>query len=260
MIDDRKLPHISHHLEKMMSDHIFEFAENGINHNAYDQEFREQTAIENGDLEALTASLAEDKNGVVGTLAANPIRNLKNIGIVLITLASRSAIRGGLSPEIAFSLSDTFINEIELQTDPALLEELPRACEYQYCRMVRDIRMQKKGQYPHINPHVNQCKQYIFSHLHDKLTVRDLADSFNLNANYLSDLFRKYEGVSLSQYILREKINRAINLLIYSDYSYSDIALYLGFSSQSHLGTQFKKCTGYTLHQYRSIYKKIGKQ
>lgn len=61
-------------------------------------------------------------------------------------------------------------------------------------------------------------------------------------------------GISLSRYILREKIERAKNLLTYSEYSYIEIATYLGFSSQSHLGAQFKKITGFTLLQYRNTY------
>ena len=49
-------------------------------------------------------------------------------------------------------------------------------------------------------------------------------------------------------------IRLAKNMLIYSRYSYSDIASYLGFSSQSHLGTRFKKAIGLTLRQYREQY------
>ena len=54
--------------------------------------------------------------------------------------------------------------------------------------------------------------------------------------------------------VIREKIERAKNLLTYSEYSYIEIATYLGFSSQSHLGAQFKKITGFTLLQYRNTY------
>ena len=46
----------------------------------------------------------------------------------------------------------------------------------------------------------------------------------------------------------------AKNMLIYSSYSYSRIAAYLGFASQSHLGTEFKKLTGMTLKTFRDTY------
>lgn len=127
--------------------------------------------------------------------------------------------------------------------------------EFQYAAMVHELKEQQKGTpVKEKNPHIRRCKNYIYSHLHDKLTVQSLAGALNINANYLSELFQKCEGISLSRYILREKIERAKNLLTYSEYSYIEIAAYLGFSSQSHLGAQFKKITGCTLRQYRSIY------
>ena len=58
----------------------------------------------------------------------------------------------------------------------------------------------------------------------------------------------------MSEFIIREKIKLTQNLLIYSHYSYIEIATYLGFASQSHLGRHFKRITGKTLHQYREEY------
>ena len=234
---------------------LFENHENNVHHNPYDQEMREFGSIENGDLIQLEKSLQEDYDGTIGTLAKDPLRNLKNLGIVLVTLASRAAIRGGLSPEISFSLSDSYIQQIEECKDLALVAPLAHKAEFQYAEMVHEIKEKQKGILKkQKNPRINKCKDFIFSHLHDRITLEDLAAEADCNPNYLSQLFKECEGISISGYILQEKINRAKNLLIYSDYSYIEIATYLGFSSQSHLGTQFKKHTGYTLRQYREIY------
>ena len=139
--------------------------------------------------------------------------------------------------------------------DIALIPPLAHKAEFQYAEMVHDIKEQQKCvSKKQKNPRINKCKDFIFSHLHDRITLEDLAAEADCNPNYLSQLFKECEGISISGYILQEKINRAKNLLIYSDYSYIEIATYLGFSSQSHLGTQFKKHTGYTLRQYREIY------
>lgn len=75
-----------------------------------------------------------------------------------------------------------------------------------------------------------------------------------MHPNYLSSVFKEHEGISLYQYVLDEKINLVKNLLIYSTYTFSEIASYLGFSSQSHLGKVFKKLTGTTLQQYKNKY------
>ena len=242
-------------VQKHFNDILFENHENNVHHNPYDQEMREFGSIENGDLIQLEKSLQEDYDGTIGTLAKDPLRNLKNLGIVLVTLASRAAIRGGLSPEISFSLSDSYIQQIEECKDLALVVPLAHKAEFQYAEMVHEIKEKQKGILKkQKNPRINKCKDFIFSHLHDRITLDDLAAEADCNPNYLSQLFKECEGISLSGYILQEKINRAKNLLIYSDYSYIEIATYLGFSSQSHLGTHFKKHTGYTLRQYREIY------
>ena len=237
-------------VQKHFNDILFENHENNVHHNPYDQEMREFGSIENGDLIQLEKSLQEDYDGTIGTLAKDPLRNLKNLGIVLVTLASRAAIRGGLSPEISFSLSDSYIQQIEECKDLALVAPLAHKAEFQYAEMVHEIKEKQKGILKkQKNPRINKCKDFIFSHLHDRITLEDLAAEADCNPNYLSQLFKECEGISISGYILQEKINRAKNLLIYSDYSYIEIATYLGFSSQSHLGTQFKKHTG-----YREIY------
>ncbi|MEI3216069.1 MAG: AraC family transcriptional regulator [Lachnospiraceae bacterium] len=242
-------------VQKHFNDILFENHENNVHHNPYDQEMREFGSIENGDLIQLEKSLQEDYDGTIGTLAKDSLRNLKNLGIVLVTLASRAAIRGGLSPEISFSLSDSYIQQIEECKDLALVAPLAHKAEFQYAEMVHEIKEKQKGILKkQKNPRINKCKDFIFSHLHDRITLEDLAAEADCNPNYLSQLFKECEGISISGYILQEKINRAKNLLIYSDYSYIEIATYLGFSSQSHLGTQFKKHTGYTLRQYREIY------
>ena len=101
---------------------------------------------------------------------------------------------------------------------------------------------------------MEQSKDYIFKHLHEKIRIQDIAEYLHLNANYLSELFRQCENVTLTDFILQEKVKLTRNLLAYSPYSYIEIATYLGFSSQSHLGKVFKKYTGMTLRQYREKY------
>ncbi|MDO4492142.1 MAG: helix-turn-helix transcriptional regulator, partial [Lachnospiraceae bacterium] len=93
--------------------------------------------------------------------------------------------------------------------------------------------------------------------LHERISVESIADELGYHPDYLSHLFKETQGIGLSQFIVREKITRARNLLVYSEYSYSEIASYLGFSSQSHFGAHFKKLTGYTPRQYRETYGKM---
>lgn len=235
---------------------IFERQEMDEPHNPYDQEIREFLSIENGDMEMYRKSISEDYMGKLGTLSKDALRNSKNLAIVLMTLASRAAIRGGLLPEIAFSMSDIFIQKIEEMTDPVATVNLARQFQMEYIKAVAEIREQKKvsSDIASKNIWVEQSKDYIFKHLHEKIRIQNIAEYLHLNANYLSELFRQCENITLTDFILQEKVKLTRNLLAYSPYSYIEIATYLGFSSQSHLGKVFKKYTGMTLRQYREKY------
>jgi AraC-like DNA-binding protein len=72
-----------------------------------------------------------------------------------------------------------------------------------------------------------------------------------LSPSYLSRLFKQNLGVSVSDYIREKKIEKAENLLKYSDKSLIDIANYLAFSSQSHFIKTFEKYEGLTPKKYR---------
>ena len=237
---------------------IFERQELKEPHNPYDQEIRESASIENGDMEMFKKSISEDYTGKLGTLSKNELRNAKNLAIVLMTLASRASIRGGLLPEISFSMSDVFIQKIEEMTDPVIILNTARQFQMEYVKAVAEIRQQKQDSESTLrkNIWIEQCKDYIFKHLHERICIRDIAEYLHLNANYLSELFKKYENITLTDFILKEKVKLARNLLSYSPYSYIEIATYLGFSSQSHLGKVFKKYTGMTMRQYREKYKR----
>ncbi|MDO5336850.1 MAG: helix-turn-helix domain-containing protein [Eubacteriales bacterium] len=241
-------------IQKEFSDILFNNHEHTKKHNPYDREVREMSGVRNGDLEQVKKSLAEDYLGKIGTLAKNPLRHSKNHAIVLITLSSRAAIEGGLLPEISFSLSDIYIQKIEEATTPETAILLGRQAEYQYTLLVNEVKNQKNNPGTRGDLRISRCKNYIFSHLHEKISLASIAEELYLNKNYLCDLFKKEEGITIGEYILQQKIHLIQNMLIYSNYTYSEIATYFGFSSQSHLGRQFKKMTGMTLRQYREMY------
>lgn len=73
-----------------------------------------------------------------------------------------------------------------------------------------------------------------------------LADEFHYEYNYLSNLFSGFEGITIEQYIIRQKIEKVKELLFYDELTLGEIAHRLGYSSISHLSSQFKKVTGLT--------------
>lgn len=73
-----------------------------------------------------------------------------------------------------------------------------------------------------------------------------------MNPSYLSTLFKKEVGMSISEYVQSAKVNEAKNLLSYTSYSMSDIASLLIFYDQSHFIRVFKKYTGVTPKQFKN--------
>lgn len=73
-----------------------------------------------------------------------------------------------------------------------------------------------------------------------------LAEDLHYEYNYLSSLFSSVVGITLEQYIIRQKIEKVKELLFYDELTLSEIADRLGYSSVAHLSGQFKKMTGLT--------------
>lgn len=239
-------------VQRHFSQISYDNREAGNHHNAYSQEVRLLGSIERGDLKLLEQCQHEKIAGAFGTLSANQQRSIRNICISAVVLSSRAAIRGDVHPETAFSMCDSYILKIETANPLKSLENLVQGAETNFAAMVHSLQKstEKKGMTLH-HPLVEKCKNYVYDHLHGKTTLKDTAQALGIAPNYLSSLFKKYEGISFSDFVLREKITLAKELLIYSPLTYRDIAATLGFSSQSHLGEHFKKLTGMTPMQYR---------
>lgn len=73
-----------------------------------------------------------------------------------------------------------------------------------------------------------------------------LAEELHYDYNYLSNLFSSVEGITIEHYIIKQKIERAKELLFYDELTLGEIADRLGYSSIAHLSSQFKKITGLT--------------
>lgn len=234
---------------------IFEHQEQELPHNPYDQEVRELDSIRHGDVEMLNRSLAETYRGEVGQLAKNQVRQAKNIAICVIALASRAAISGGMIPEEAFSIVDGYIMKIEDMNNAVKIDSMMRQAEYEFAECVAEIhKNQQKNEQK--NELVEWTKNYIYQNLHSDIVIGEIGQKIGVNTSYLSDLFHKVEGTTIQQYICKEKIRLAENMLRYSDYEIKEIASYLSFCSQSYFGNIFRQQTGMTPARYR---KKYGK-
>jgi AraC family transcriptional regulator len=105
---------------------------------------------------------------------------------------------------------------------------------------------------------LEQIKAKVISIIHhrDQIHLKSnwsdiLSEQLHYEYSYLSGLFSSMEGITLEQYIIRQKIERVKELMLYDELSLSEIAGKLGYSSVAHLSTQFKKITGFTPSELR---------
>lgn len=215
-------------------------------HNPYQHEQKKLGSIRAGNLKLLEECQNEVWPGEIGQLADNPLRQEKNLSIVVISIACRAAIDGGVAPQKAFSMSDVFISNIERMTQVLPIQAAVVEYEREFARAVEQVKHDSEH-----NRYVERAKEYVAEHIDESIRVVQIGEAFGINENYLTGLFHKYEGITLQHYIRKEKVRQAKELLLYSSYSCSEIAALLCFSTQSHFSSAFKREVGMTPAKYR---------
>lgn len=215
-------------------------------HNPYQHEQKKLGSIRAGNLKLLEECQNEVWPGKIGQLADNPLRQEKNLSIVVISIACRAAIDGGVAPQKAFSMSDVFISNIERMTQVLPIQAAVVEYEREFARAVEQVKHDSEH-----NRYVERAKEYVAEHIDESIRVVQIGEALGINENYLTGLFHKYEGITLQHYIRKEKVRQAKELLLYSSYSCSEIAALLCFSTQSHFSSAFKREVGMTPAKYR---------
>ncbi|MCM3632696.1 helix-turn-helix domain-containing protein [Paenibacillus camelliae] len=104
---------------------------------------------------------------------------------------------------------------------------------------------------------VDKVRQYMLAHLDEEFSREKLAAQVYLNPAYLSRLFRRETGLSLTDYMVKLRMNKAKEQLESSNLKVSDIAYLVGYANFSHFSKLFKKTTGLTPQEYRKMYGKV---
>ncbi|MDH3315373.1 MAG: AraC family transcriptional regulator [Gammaproteobacteria bacterium] len=98
---------------------------------------------------------------------------------------------------------------------------------------------------------VRRVQDYIHAHLAEDLTVSKLAGVVELSPHYFSYVFKNAIGITPHRYVLGKRINEGRSLLAKRQISILEVALTLGFASQSHFTDVFRKVTGTTPRRFR---------
>lgn len=217
----------------------------------YNPEIEFYSVIRSGDTKKVHQFCQEPfihKEGL-GKLSENPLRNIRYHFVITIALIARYCIDGGLDVSTSYGLSDFYIQKADTCTTPEEINELHFTAVMDYTTRMKQLRKEKI-----CSQQVAKCIDYIHDNLHTRITVDTLANYVNLNPSYLSRLFKKETGCSISEYIRNLKIDAAKNMLIYSEFSPSEIASILAFSDQSHFTETFRKYTGVTPRKFQTLH------
>lgn len=220
-------------------------------HHSRGRERRLLDTIRQGNAAEFKQVYDEPLDGYMGVLAKNEVRSGRNLGITMITVFARAAMDGGVGYEQAMTMSDAMINQIETLNK---WEDIYMYCRESGAQYAELAAKRQSGSVRQVHLLADRCESLIFARIHERITVKTLAQELSVNPNYLSRLFHESTGITISDYIQREKITLARHMLVYSQYELEDIGAYLGFSTQSHFGKIFKKQTGLTPGQYRKQY------
>lgn len=113
-----------------------------------------------------------------------------------------------------------------------------------YMKFIEDYKNKK------ISRTVELAMQYLREHLEDDTTVKELAEVVHMNSSYLSVLFKKETGQTISDFVSNIRIEKAKELLLQGD-KICDIAKKVGYKNPSYFASQFKKALGYNPIEYR---------
>ncbi|MBE6036640.1 MAG: AraC family transcriptional regulator [Clostridiales bacterium] len=177
--------------------------------------------------------------------AVEPIRDLKNYCIIMNTLLRKAAENGGVHPIYLDKVSSSFAHKIEQISSTEGLHSLMGEMLRSYCRLVR-----KNSTRSYSSP-VQKAIVRIEANLNMELSLKILADSQNISASYLSGLFKKETGQTITEYINEKRIKLAQHLLRTSHLQIQTVAQHCGIPDVNYFSKVFKKYVGKTPKEYR---------
>ena len=182
--------------------------------------------------------------------AADPLRNMKNYCIIMNTLLRKAAENGGVHPIYLDSVSSGFAKKIEqfssVGETPDMMMEMFRA----YCRLVR------KHSINEYSPLVQKVIVMIDSNISANLALSSLAAEQKVSPGYLSTVFKKETGKSITEYIREKRIKHAAHLLATTHLQIQTVALHCGIMDVQYFSKIFKKEMGKPPKEYRDGIKK----
>ena len=167
----------------------------------------------------------------------------------LITIARGAAIDSGCNIETSYSISELYSDRLGECRNFNDVADIVRKCAIELTDLSAGLLERRCDKYCDL---VNKCISHILERMPGKVTLQELADSLCVTPKYLSTLFNRETGMSISAFMQSIRIEQAENMLVNTNLSYSDISNLLCFDSQSYFNQIFKSHAGVTPREYRA--------
>lgn len=103
------------------------------------------------------------------------------------------------------------------------------------------------------NPIAIRAIHFINQNINNNIALVDVAESCNVSKRYLSIIFKKYVNITVNDYIYIAKVDKAMNYICNTELSITEISSKLGFSSAQYFATVFKKYSGVTPKEFKTL-------
>jgi AraC-like DNA-binding protein len=250
-IDTDEIYHL--HTRKALAEHFFNHRENGFCHASFEREFAFYESVCSGNVETVKTLFTPLGGEGFGTLSKDPLQNLKYHLVITIAMITRFCVNAGMPLEEAYSMSDVYIQQTDCCKSESEIRTLHDRMTIEFTKRMRQI----NNGHPY-SKLVTRILDYISDHLHEKIMVQEIAEAVSFTVPYISRVFRKEVGVTITDYVTQKKVEAAANMLQFSDYTALEISNYLQFSSQSYFIKKFKKYIGITPKEYYRRYHTVS--
>lgn len=175
----------------------------------------------------------------------DPLRNQKDYSISFNTLLRKKAEEAGVHPFYIDICSNRQVQLIEQSTSKEQCTTICTQMMLEYCRLIRSHTLKNYSR------QIQKAITYITSDLTADLSLKAISELLNINASYLSTLFKKEVGIPLTDFVIRQRIGQAKKLLIVTDLPTKTIARQCGIPDIYYFSRLFKRTTGVTPKIYR---------
>ena len=239
---ERKFPEIVERLGQHIDDPLLAMK---MLESRYEGERKLMKAVSQGITHKAEQMISNSSELMLEMRVPDPVRNMKNYVIVTNVLLRKAVEQGGVHPFYIDGVSSDFARKIEKIKSVQEGIDMMHEMIYKYCALVKNHSMKNYSLL------VQKVITIIDSDLTADLSLHRQAEMLNVNASYLSTLFKKETGMTLTEYVSKKRIDHAAFLLTSTNLQIQAVSQNCGIYDVNYFTKMFKKQMGKTPREYR---------